>query len=84
MAEKSIGALWAKSGKSGDYFTGNIEINGEKIAIVAFYNANKKNPKEPDYRILKSVPRPTTEAEDRAFDKKFDEEAEINPDDIPF
>lgn len=70
--EKSIGALWAKkSTKGADYFSGTIELNGEKIQIVAFYNANKKNPKEPDYRILKSKPKEQTENN-------------INEEDVPF
>lgn len=56
MAEKNIGALWVKSSTKGQYMTGNIEINGEKIAIVCFLNSSKKETKHPDWNILKSVP----------------------------
>lgn len=49
-----IGALWTKSGRKGDYFTGSIEMNGEKHAIVIFPNGNKRSDKSPDFRILKA------------------------------
>ena len=55
--ENELGCLWQKSGAKGDYFTGTLEINGEKIAIVAFRNGNKKSDKSPDWRILKSRPK---------------------------
>jgi uncharacterized protein (DUF736 family) len=58
---KEYGALWAKTGAKGDYFSGTLEINGEKVPVVAFYNANKKNPNEPDYRIVQSIPKAQTE-----------------------
>lgn len=83
--EKSIGALWAKKSRNGEYFTGNIEVGGEKIAIVAFYNANKKNPKEPDYRILKSKPMGEQIVDNSAPNRLNGlPDEEINPDDIPF
>lgn len=41
--------LWKHKAKSGlDYFKG-YDLN--KIKLVAFFNSNKKNPKEPDVRI---------------------------------
>ena len=55
--EKELGALWIRSGAKGQYMTGTLTIDGTAIKVVAFTNQNKKNPKEPDYRILKSVPR---------------------------
>jgi uncharacterized protein (DUF736 family) len=56
--QKSIGALWLKESKSGTkFFSGNIEIDGKKIAIVIFRNTKKpEGSKQPDYRILESVP----------------------------
>lgn len=48
--QDELGALWIKSGQCGEYLTG--KING--VAVVAFRNDKKKNPKEPDWRILKS------------------------------
>jgi uncharacterized protein (DUF736 family) len=56
--ENELGVLWKKTGSHGDYFTGTLEINGEKQAIVVFSNANKKSEKAPDFRILKSRPKP--------------------------
>ena len=31
-------------------------VNGDKHKVVAFKNTNKKNPKQPDWDILKSIP----------------------------
>ena len=51
-----IGALWVKSGAKGDYMTGSIEVNGEKVRVVCFAQ-RKTSEKSPDWRVLKSVPR---------------------------
>lgn len=80
MAEKSIGALWVKSSPKGQYMTGNIEVNGEKISLVCFLNSNKKEAKHPDWNILKSVPR-ENEQPMNALPVRDDE---IDPQDIPF
>lgn len=78
--QKELGALWIKQGPRGEYMTGVIEVNGEKTNVVAFKNDNKKNPKEPDWRILKSVPKENkTESVLPAYTA-----AEINPEDVPF
>ena len=53
-----LGVLWEKSGGKGPYFTGSIEIDGTKHPIVVFKNGNKRSDKAPDWRILKSQPRP--------------------------
>lgn len=55
--EGSIGALWARKSQNGDYFTGNVEVDGKKVSIVAFYNKNKKEEKHPDYRIYVRKPK---------------------------
>ena len=56
--EKSIGAIWVKTAKSGKpYMTGNIEVNGVKIDIVVFSNDKGGNENRPDYRIFKSEKR---------------------------
>lgn len=53
VEEKDIGALWAKTGKTGsDFFTGTIEIEGVKHRIVVFKNRNKKAPNQPDWKIF--------------------------------
>lgn len=56
-----LGALWVKRSAKGEYMTGTITVNGEKMPVVVFYNANKKNEKEPDWRILPSQPRDASE-----------------------
>jgi len=65
--ENELGVLWEKSGRNGTYFTGNIEIGGEKHRIVVFKNGNKRGEKAPDYRILRSVPQAPREQDDPAF-----------------
>jgi uncharacterized protein (DUF736 family) len=53
----NIGALWEKFTKAGQpYFTGNVEINNEKIKIVVFKNNKKSKDTQPDYHILISKP----------------------------
>lgn len=53
-----IGALWKKVSKNtgNEYFTGEIEINGEKHGIVMFYNKKTKET-QPDFNIIKQKPR---------------------------
>lgn len=56
-----IGALWIKKSAGGKaYLSGKIEGIGY---VVVFKNNNKKNDKQPDYRILKSKPREEKKAE---------------------
>jgi hypothetical protein len=65
--EKSVGGLWIKKGKSGQFMSGEIDMNGiaeqtseptEKIRIVVFKNDRKKEgEKYPDYRIYLSKPK---------------------------
>lgn len=59
MAENNekLGALWAKAGSKGQYFTGEIEIGGVKTRIVCFENGYKDDEKKPDFIIYKSIPR---------------------------
>jgi len=52
-----LGALWVKTSAKGEYFSGEIEINGEKHRIVAFPNGYKDAEKKPDFIIYKSQPR---------------------------
>ena len=43
--------LWKQQAKTGlNYLSGRI-ANEEKTRLQAFYNTNKKNPKEPDIRV---------------------------------
>lgn len=55
-----LGALWERtSAKTGvRYLTGTI--NG--VRVVCFPNANKEHEKQPDWRVLKSQPKPGGDA----------------------
>lgn len=69
--EKSIGALWVQTGEKGEYWTGNIEINGTKQNVIVFKNNYKKD-NQPDFRI---------------FEKKQKQEEQIeilSDDELPF
>ena len=55
--EKSIGALWIKTGDKGEYWTGNIELpDGTKQNVIVFKNTYKKD-NQPDFRIYKQKPK---------------------------
>lgn len=79
--EKDLGVLWIKTSTKGEYMTGTIELNGEKINIVCFKNTQKKEAKHPDWRILKSVPKEEARSENALPSRP---EEDINPDNIPF
>lgn len=54
MEEKkynSIGGLWRKKSKYGEFLTGSIEIEGKKINIILKENTKKKSEKSPDFFI---------------------------------
>ena len=55
--EDKLGALWQKESSRGDYFSGQIEIDGVKHQIVVFSNGYKNDAKQPDWIIYKSQPR---------------------------
>jgi len=55
--DKSIGALWIKTGNKGEYWTGNIELkDGTKQNVIVFRNSYKKD-NQPDFRIYEQKPR---------------------------
>lgn len=55
--DKSIGALWIKTGNKGEYWTGNIELeDGTKQNVIVFRNTYKKD-NQPDFRIYKQKPK---------------------------
>lgn len=59
-----LGALWEKTGKSGDYMTG--EVNGVKV--VCFRNTRGENSANaPQWRVLKSKPRDSERSSEDAF-----------------
>lgn len=55
--DDKLGALWQKSSSKGDYFSGVLEINGEKHEIVVFANGFKEATNHPDWIVYKSKPR---------------------------
>jgi len=57
--ENELGALWLKSGPKGDYMTGTIA----GVKVVCFKNDKKPaGSKQPDWRVLKSTPKPEATA----------------------
>jgi uncharacterized protein (DUF736 family) len=74
-----LGALWSKHSAKGEYFTGNIEINGEKIGVVVFSNDKKGNDKAPDWRILRAKKR-----EEKPQHIPSGEPSPMSDSDIPF
>ena len=71
--DDSIGALWERTGPHGKYLSGEVEVEGKKIPIIAFPNEYKKEEKHPDWRIKVRKPVSRDEAQ-----------ADIQPGDIPF
>ena len=55
--ENILGALWIKESSKGQFLSGYIEVNGEKIHLVCFQNKFKAEDKHPDWIILKSKPK---------------------------
>lgn len=59
-ATEELGALWCRTSHRGDYMTG--VIGGVKVVC---FRIDKKSDKQPDWRVIKSVPR-----EDRGLPKR--------------
>lgn len=57
-----LGALWVRVSQNGRRFMSGT-ING--VEVVCFENTNKKG-KQPDWRVMKSQPRPSTPARETA------------------
>ena len=55
--DDKLGALWFKTSAKGDYFTGEIQINGVKERVVVFANRFKDTEQKPDWYIFKSRPK---------------------------
>lgn len=51
-----IGALWSRRGAKGEFLSGHVEIDGQKVDIVCFA-VNGKSDKSPAWRVMKSKPR---------------------------
>lgn len=53
---KEAFALWRKESQKGTYYlTGYAMVGENKVNLVAYFNTNKKNPKEPDVRVYESI-----------------------------
>lgn len=57
--KQSIGAFYKRTSQNtgGEFFSGFIEMNGEKVEFIAFPNSYKTEAKHPDYKIFLSEPR---------------------------
>lgn len=56
--EDKIGSFWVKqSANGGDYMSGEVELNGQKLRVVAFPNGYKQSERHPDWILYVSRPR---------------------------
>ena len=47
-----VGALWQNTSQRGlTYWSGKIEVGGQKVELIIFENKNKKKDNSPDYTI---------------------------------
>ena len=55
---REMGALWARKGKSQNYFSGYVSIGElgfeQRVKIVGFKNFFKDDEKQPDFRLYES------------------------------
>jgi len=54
--ERELGALWVKNGKSSDFLSGHVLMEGQRVDLVVFRNKNKTSDRAPDYILYKSKP----------------------------
>jgi hypothetical protein len=57
MEKKNIGILYERHGKKGLFYSGFIEVNGQKQEIVIFKNDRPKSDKSPHMTIYPALPR---------------------------
>lgn len=89
-----IGAVWKRTGKTGEYFTGSVMLNGVAYEIRIFKNDYKKLDKHPDMKVFLATPddqpasapsEPTISHNDRTASVLPDyPEEPLDPNDIPF
>lgn len=86
MNKVTSGALWEKTTKTGDiYFSGQVEIDGNKYQVAFFKNKYKKEEKHPDWKTIADKPITdgnTNIKKDPSSDTKFD--GDKFTDDTPF
>jgi hypothetical protein len=84
--EKSIGALWEKTGGKGKWMSGSLELDGKVIRIVCFSNGYKKEAKHPDWKIYPARER-TEQRDNQAELNNLNTEVQtedVDPNEIPF
>lgn len=82
--ENELGVLWEKQTATGNkWFSGILEIDGQKINIVVFSN-NGKSEKAPTHRILKSKPRENKEEVKTEYPEVENMGDDIKAEDLPF
>lgn len=57
MEKKNIGILYERHGKKGLFYSGFVEVNGQKQEIVIFKNDRPKSDKSPHMTIYPAMPR---------------------------
>jgi hypothetical protein len=85
--QKPSGALWKRTNQFGDFFSGQLEMDGKKIGFRCYLNAFKTTEKHPDYRIfLNTKQEETPKGPERTLPaKKWTPPAEVmDNDDVPF
>jgi len=53
---RKLGCLWNQTSTKGEYMSGELDIDGTITKIVVF-KRDKRNEREPDWDILKSIPK---------------------------
>lgn len=52
---KEAFVLWLKTSKSGNQYLNGYVSDHKDMKLVAYFNTDKKNPKEPDVRVYESI-----------------------------
>jgi|11_taG_2_1085331.scaffolds.fasta_scaffold03386_4 hypothetical protein len=61
--QRECGGLWLRQGTKGDFYSGYVEVNGERQEVVAYLNTFKKDgSNEADVRVYVSKPKPKNNA----------------------
>lgn len=53
--ERELGALWRVKGRTQDFYSGSVKVNGKVVKIVCFPNKHKEEgSNQPDIRVYES------------------------------
>jgi uncharacterized protein (DUF736 family) len=76
--ERELGALWKQAGRSQNYLSGHVTVDGKQQKVVVFANKNKKdNERAPDYRVYKSKPKDEAETQTQTQTAEVAQEEDI-------